>query len=100
MKTTRRINFSAWGRGDYDVPAYAMRSADEYRSTAEVVASAIARKSGLVVVTLRSDGVALANGEPYEAHYQTTLGTPCPGGGWTPMAEVGFAVAITGKGPS
>ena len=87
-----RIYFTAWGRNSdrWTVPAYAV--SDDIESDSARVAAAIARKSQLSVVTLRSDGQGITNGETDSYHYQMTLGRPCPGGGWTPKAEIWFAI--------
>ena len=92
---SKRIHFSTWGKGtrDLEMPAYAMADQYEIDTTASRVADAIARKNGLQVVTLRSDGTALdRKGRPESRHYQTTLGRPCRGGGWTPVAELWFSI--------
>ncbi len=91
-----RIYFSAWGRQTHrwEAPVYAYLT-DEDLSASDAVARAIARKSGLQVATLRPDGTALdRHGDPESHHYQMTLATPCPGGGWTPQAEVWFAIPV------
>ncbi len=92
---SNRINFTAWGNTKgLTIPAYAMADPDEIDSPAARVASSIARKNGLEEVTLRSDGTALSKGKPESHHYQTTLGKPCPGGGWTPEAELWFSIPV------
>lgn len=88
----RRINFSAWGRGVWKAPAFALGKEGE---EAAAVARAIARKSGVELVTLRSDGTSRANGVVDSRHYVASFGTPCRGGGWSPTAEVWFAIPVT-----
>lgn len=96
MTTKEHVRFTAWGRWARDnaLPAYAVRRDGEDRSCA--VARAIARRAGLVVVTLTQDGWE-PNGT---THFHATLGTPCRGGGWTPQAEVWFAVIASVRGES
>ena len=90
-----RITFDVWGNTKgLVIPAYAMADPDGIESRAARVAAAIARKNGLEVITMRGDGTALTNGEPSSNHYQTTLGKPCPGGGWTPEAELWFSIPV------
>ncbi len=89
---SRRIHFSTWGpRADeLDLPAYAMRRDDGDEIGA--ICRAIERTTRLDVVTCRPDGVSLSRGKPDSRHYQLTLGRPCPGGGWTPKAEIWVAI--------
>lgn len=89
----KRIDFTAWGRGQWEAPAYAYVT-EERDGPADAVATAIARKSGLQVVTMRSDGHGVTRGEIDSHHYVMTLGTLCPGGGYTPEAEVWFAIPV------
>ncbi len=90
-----RISFDVWGNTKgLTIPAYAMADLNGIESRAGRVAAAIARRNGLEVVTLRSDGTALDKGQPSAFHYQTTLGRPCPGGGWTPEAELWFSIPV------
>lgn len=94
---TRRVDFRAWGRmaAEVDLPAYAMRRSDETNS--EAVCRAVARRTGLAVVTCRQDGVSLDRGQPYEAHYQLTLGRPVSrrlGGGYSVEGELWVAVPL------
>jgi hypothetical protein len=84
----RRVNFNAWALGDLICPAYAMHDEDNFGGRGATVAAAIARKNGLHVVTLRPDDQS-----GNETIYQSTLGRPCPGGGWTPVKQVWFSIA-------
>jgi hypothetical protein len=84
----KRIYFTAWGRGRFAEPRYAISSeADGRHADGERVASAIARKSGLSVATLRPDG--LNDGL---RQYQATLGRRVRTGGWSPVAEISFVI--------
>ena len=84
-----RIGFNSWGRGQWARPAYAVAGPDADRPA--VVAAALARKNGWVVIAVRLDGYAVGRGRS-TAHYVAALGVPCSGGGWTPAAEVYFAI--------
>ena len=91
---SKRIHFSAWGKraDELDLPAYAMRRDDGYGDDIEAVCRAIERTTRLDVVTCRPDGTSLSKGKSDARHYQMTLGRPCPGGGWTPEAEIWVAI--------
>jgi hypothetical protein len=81
-----------------DLPDYAMRKAGEWPIGA--VCRAIARKTGLTVVTCRSDGYRLEQDKPIEAHYQLTLGSRIDkrfGGGYSVEGELWVAVPIGGS---
>ncbi len=95
-----RINFAAWGMGDLDCPAYAIRGEDHcYESDGALAVGAIARKNGLEVCTCRQDGQSLDKRGKIEASvYQATLGYPCRGGGWTPVRQVWVSVPIDQNG--
>ena len=93
-KQSARINFTAWGRGNFEIPAFAMRRrADSpfagVDSPSDCVAEAIARKSGLCLVHVRSDGYDEEYGEIVRRHFVCTLGSRADGG-WCPEAEVWF----------
>jgi len=90
--TKRRIEFSAWGAGTWTAPAYAMHDDDSYEGRAATVAAAIARKSGLSAINVRSDGTALDNGQPSADHYELTMGRPAHGGGWNVEARCWFSI--------
>lgn len=82
-----RVDFSASSSSDIDYPAYAMCAG--WGGRADAVAAAIARKNSYSVITLRED----SRDENGPTHWQATLGTPCPGGGWVPLAEVWFSLS-------
>jgi len=92
-----RIYFTAWGRGNFEAPAYAMTGEER---DCERVAQAIARKSGAEVCgQVRPDGYSRSGGlQPesgggvYCAQFTCTIGTPVRGGGWSPVAEVSFKI--------
>jgi len=92
--TRRKIEFAWWGgRGsEVAMPAYAM--ADEYETDVQAICRAIHRKSGLHVITCRPDGYNIERDQLTEAHFELTLGDPCPGGGWTPRAERWIGVPV------
>lgn len=83
-----RVNYSAFGRRarELALPDYAMKGEGETKIDA--VCRAIERNTRLVVVTCRPDGTAIFSKHDHRAQYQLTLGTPAPGGGWTPKAEI------------
>jgi len=92
----RRIEFNAWGRGDFDTPSYAL--VEIGTPVCGAVAAAIARKNGLGVATLRPDGWEVDRSDGRERrtpHWVATLGRRC-GHGWTPVAEVWFSVPSEG----
>lgn len=85
----RRQDYSYWGNHrDLAMPAYAMRDVD-CESGIEAVRRAIERSTGLHVVTCRPDGTSLPE---RDRHYQMTLGSRVPGGGWCPEAEIWVAI--------
>ena len=89
----KRVNFQAWGRkvNDLRLPAYAMRH--EYESRADAVVRAICRSTRLwVCAGPRSEGSALEKGKVTAHLFAMTLGTPCRGGGYSPVAEVWFSL--------
>jgi len=93
---SKRILFETWGVGHtkLQIPAYAMANDIEAKSAR--VAQSIARANGLLVITVRSDGTALDNkGRPESNHFQTTLGVPCRGGGFTPKAQLWFSIPVS-----
>jgi len=91
-----RIHFTAWGRGNFEAPAYAMTGAslgNYWEQDFERVARAIARKSGAVVCSqVRADGYSKGTGGVYYAQFTCTLGKPVSGGGWSHVAEVSFKI--------
>jgi len=91
---SNRIYFNAWGINDLRIPTYAV--ADPNESRAARVATAIARKNRLEVITVRSDGTALAgDGKPSHNHYHATLGhSSLYSDGWTITNELWFAIPI------
>ena len=82
-----RIYFSAWGRGQWNEPSYAVNRDPHGHFRGQAVARAIARKSGLDIVTLRPDGTT-----DEQPQYHLTLGRPLSTGGWSPEAEIWFVV--------
>lgn len=86
-----RIHFTAWGRGNFEAPAYAM-TGEVWEQDCERVAQAIARKSGAEVCrNVRPEGFHRAIDGACHAQFSFTIGTPVQGGGWSPVAEVWFA---------
>ena len=81
----RRLYFDAWGRGRYDLPRYTYTDGVEapYMS----VARAIARRSGVDVLTVSSDGYSL--GRP---RYRCTIGRIQQDGTGVPTAELLFSI--------
>ena len=91
-----RVYFNAWGAkiGELRLAEYAMRRPGE--SPSEAVARSIARTTGLAWCgRVRSEGYGLTRGVVDSAHYAGTVGEPCSGGGWTPVAEIWFSIPIT-----
>ena len=95
---TSRIVFNAWGRGDFAVPAYAIRR-DDCDDT-DTVARSIARKNNLDVVSITSGGWRVdyedAEGggrvEVRTPEYVATLGVPSKNGGWDDPIQVSFRI--------
>ncbi len=81
----RKLKFDAWGRGRYDLPAHTYTDGVEapYMS----VARAIARRSGVDVLTVSSDGYSL--GRP---RYRVTIGRIQQDGTGVPTAELLFSI--------
>ena len=89
------ITVSTWGRfGDHEKLGTIRVRLDGVSSPSDCAARSIARRLHLGVATLRADGAAVERGREYERHFVTTLGRPCPDGGWIPEAEVWFSVPI------
>ena len=88
----QRIYFTAWGRGTWEAPAWAML-VGEWDDPSDAVARAIARKSGLDICGFRPDGCGVTRGEIDSHHYQMTLGIHLRSGGYAPEAEVWFSIA-------
>jgi hypothetical protein len=96
---SKMIRVNTWGSfGSYPRLGHIRVRLDDTHSASESVAASIARRVGLHVVTLRGDGTVLDHGRPTAHHYVTTLGFPCKGGGWTPMAEVWFSIPVDAAG--
>lgn len=89
-----RIYFDAWGRGDFEVPAYAVQTDDGYSTPLSAVVGALARKNRMECCGgPQSQGTALdRHGNPDANHYSLTLGRPCPGGGYTPVYEIWVSI--------
>lgn len=93
-----KISFDAWGAKSLslDYPEFAQRTNENAeRGLPEIVAKAIAQRNKLHVLTVRHDCTSLSKNEPSEELYQSTLGVPCDGGGWTPEAEIWFSIPCT-----
>jgi hypothetical protein len=75
-----RINFTVFGAKNLKVPAYAAGDTT-FESAGGLAAAALARKNGLHVVNVRASH---QDGEK-RTTYDVTLGTPTPGGGYTPQ---------------
>ncbi|MFA4974832.1 MAG: hypothetical protein WC683_19700 [bacterium] len=89
----RKITYTVWGRGDFDRNG-TVAMCDEDESPAVAAIKSVARRSGLHVITARSDGTQVC-GDRIVAHQRTaTLGRPCPGGGWLPLAEIWVSVRV------
>lgn len=92
-----RYKYTTWGRGDVPRGGYAV--ARDGEDAVEAVIRSMERKSRLQRCGgPRGEGTAVHRGVPTARHYAVTLGTPCRGGGWTPRAEVWFAIPITAAG--
>ncbi len=88
-----RLHYTVWGRGLalLDLPAYAVQADGE--GEAEAVYRSIARRNRLHVCGgPRSEGKSLMDGA---RHFAATLGKRCPGGGYTPIAEVWIAIEVS-----
>jgi hypothetical protein len=94
---SRRIHFSTWGRrvDRVTIASYAIERDGRYGIDA-VVAS-IERSSGLCVCGgPRWDGDNCERGRRVASHYQITLGRPCSGGGYTPVAGLWVSIPTGG----
>lgn len=88
----RKITYTVWGRGQFDRDG-TVAMCDDDESPAVAAIKSVARRSRLHVITARSDGMQVC-GDKIVAHQRTaTLGVPCPGGGWSPRAEIWISVA-------
>ncbi len=76
---------------DDALSGYAIRR--DHETNADAVERSIARRTGLEWCGgPRSDGLAVHGDVVTAAHYAGTLGRPCFGGGWSPVADVWFSV--------
>ena len=90
---TRRVHYSAWGRGldQIELPAYAVQQDGE--GVIEAVYRAIARRNRLHVCAGPRIGGAPQGST--EQHGEATLGERCPSGGYTPVAEVWICAEVS-----
>jgi hypothetical protein len=97
---SRLIEVATWGRfGSHDpLGTIRVRIDPHTFSVPHATAESIARRLRLAVASgPRDEGTAIERGAPVSHHYAVTLGRPCRGGGYTPEAEVWFAVPVVGE---
>lgn len=92
---SHRIAYSVWGAATKLGLSDSYAMSDGVSPDIDRVVASLERRSGLACCAgPRDDGTALLHGRPVAYHYTIMLGSPCPGGGWTPRGQVWIALEV------